>query len=187
MGKIWTGLMTASLLWAILGGNAPLAAQSVLESGGQAVTLMLRLAGAMALWSGLMEILFRAGDMTRLGRVLRRWLRPFLPGLADEESWNLMGANLAANILGLGNAATPAGIQAAQRLATQGEAGLRGLALLLALNHSCLEVMPTTVITLRAAAGSAQPGSIWGPTLLSSGAATLTALALMAWRGRRRA
>jgi len=151
------------------------------------VTLMLRLAGAMALWSGLMEILFRAGDMTRLGRVLRRWLRPFLPGLTDEESWNLMGANLAANILGLGNAATPAGIQAAQRLATQGEAGLRGLALLLALNHSCLEVMPTTVITLRAAAGSAQPGSIWGPTLLSSGAATLTALALMAWRGRRRA
>ena len=97
-----------------------------------------------------------------------------------------MSLNLSANLLGLGNAATPAGVRAAELLARRGEEGLRALAMLLALNNSSLQLMPTTVIALRAQAGSAAPADIWPAALLSSAAATLTAAALMMLCQRRR-
>ena len=90
-----------------------------------------------------------------------------------------MGMNVAANLLGLGNAATPAGIRAAQLLSRQGEEGVRALALLLALNNSSLQLIPATVMTLRATAGAADPADIWLPTMLSSLAATGVAAGLM--------
>ena len=86
---------------------------------------------------------------------------------------------MAANMLGLGNAATPAGIRAAQLLEGQGRAGINALAMLMVLNSSSLQLIPTTVITLRAAAGAAQPADIWPATLVSSGVATAAAAGLM--------
>jgi spore maturation protein A len=89
--------------------------------------------------------------------------------------------------MGLGNAATPAGIEAAKRLSALGEPGLRALAMLLAIDNASLQLMPTTVITLRQAAGAANPADIWGPTLLVSGASTLIAAGLMKLAQGRRA
>ena len=126
-----------------------------------------------------MEILRETGDVERLGRCMRKGLAFLFPGLKDEACWSAMGMNLAANLLGLGNAATPAGIRAAQLLEKQGRAGLNALAMLLALNNSSLQLMPTTVITLRAAAGAAHPADIWPATLVSSGVATVVAAVLM--------
>ena len=119
-------------------------------------------------------------------RMLRRVLRPLFPGLEDETAWSAVSTNLAANLLGLGNAATPAGIEAAQRLAQLGETGLRSLAMLLALNNAGLSLLPTTVISLRAAAGSADPAGIWLPALIVSGVSTLASAGLMAIINRRR-
>lgn len=149
--------------------------------------LMLELMGAMTLWSGLMEQLAEAGDLARLGRGMRRIARKVFPGVEDEEAWSAVGMNVAANLFGLGNAATPAGIRAAELLSRQGEQGARALAMLLALNNSGLSLMPTTVIAMRSAAGAANPADIWLPTLISSGAATVTAIVLMLLlNGRRR-
>ena len=185
MSKIWPAAVALSLLAAFAGGRTGAASEALLGSGAAAVELALTLLGTMTLWSGLMEILSETGDVQRIGRGLRRLTRPLFPGLADERCWEAMSLNLSANLLGLGNAATPAGVRAAGLLAEQGENGLRALAMLLALNNSSLQLMPTTVIALRAQAGSASPADIWPAALASSAAATAAAALLMAWRQRR--
>lgn len=187
MGRIWTILMLSSAAIALLTGRAGEAAARLLDSGNQAVALLMTLLAAMTLWSGLMEILADAGDVARLGRVFRRTLTPLFPGLTDDDAWDAMSLNLSANLMGLGNAATPAGIEAAKRLSALGEPGLRALAMLLAIDNASLQLMPTTVITLRQAAGAANPADIWGPTLLVSGASTLIAAGLMKLAHGRRA
>lgn len=179
MGKIWMVLMLASLVLSLFTGSAAQAAQALLASGDQAVTLLLTMLAAMTLWSGLMEILADAGDVKRLGGLFRRIAKPLFPGLADDACWNAISMNLSANLLGLGNAATPAGIEAARRLSAQGETGLRALAMLLALDNAGLQLLPTTVITLRQAAGAYDPADIWGMTLIVSGIATVVSAALM--------
>ncbi len=179
MGRIWTVLMLASAILALLTGSTGEAADALLNSGTQAVTLLMTLLATMTLWSGLMEILCDAGDVARLGKVFRRLLRSLFPGLKDDAAWDAISLNLSANLMGLGNAATPAGIEAAKRLSALGKPGLRGLAMLLALDNASLQLIPTTVITLRQAAGARNPADIWGMTLIVSGASTVIAAVLM--------
>lgn len=179
MGRIWMVLMLASSALAILTGRSGAAAGALLDSGADAVKLLMTLLGTMTLWSGLMEILSASGDVKRLGRLFRKALAPLFPGLTDEAAWDGISMNLSANLLGLGNAATPAGIEASRRLAALGESGMRALAMLLALDNASLQLIPTTVITLRQAAGAYAPADVWGMTLAVSGASTVIAAVLM--------
>lgn len=179
MNKAWIVMMLTSFAAAVITGRGGETSRALLESGQGAVRLWLTLAGSMTLWSGLMEILTETGDMQRFGRMMRRVLRPLFPGLEGEACWSAMGMNVAANIMGLGNAATPAGVEAARQMAQQGAAGRNALAMLLALNNSSLQLIPATVMALRSAAGAANPADIWPATLLSSCAATLAAAGLM--------
>ena len=179
MGLIWTILMLLSAILSMACGRTGQAAQALLSSGEQAVKLLLTLLATMTLWSGLMEILAENGDAARLGNVFRRILRPLFSGLDDEAAWDAISMNLSANLLGLGNAATPAGIEAAKRLSVLGEPGLRALAMLLAMDNASLQLIPTTVFTLRQSAGAYDPADIWGMTLLVSGASMAIALLLM--------
>lgn len=185
--KIWVFAVCASCGYALFSGRSAETAEALMASGGQAVTLMLELMGAMTLWSGVLEQLSESGDLAWMGKGMRRLMRPLFPQVEDEEAWSAAGMNVAANLFGLGNAATPAGIRAAELLSRQGKDGIRALAMLLAVNNSSLQLMPTTVIMLRSAAGAVQAADIWLPTLLSSGAATITALGLMLLLNRRRA
>lgn len=188
MAGIWTGVTALSILYGIVAGQGGVVASEILESGGEAVTLVLTMLGTMILWSGLMEILDACGDLGRAGRLLRRLARPLFPELQDEGCWSAMSMNLAANLMGLGNAATPSGIEAAKRLAEQGSVGRRALAMLLVLNTTGLQLLPTTVITLRQAAGSSDPASILLPTLAVSFASTACGVLIMTvvQRGERR-
>ena len=179
MNKVWIVIMLMGCAAAAITGRGAEASRALLESGQGAVRLWLTLTGSMVLWSGLMEILTETGDMQRFGRMMRRVLRPLFPGLEGEACWSAMGMNVAANIMGLGNAATPAGIEAARQMAVQGDVGRRALAMLLALNNSSLQIIPATVMTLRSAAGACNPADIWPATLLSSLAATLAAAVMM--------
>lgn len=179
MGRIWTMLMLASAVLALVTKTSSQSACAMLASGEQTIRLAMTILASMMLWSGVMEILSDTGDVARLGRVFRRLLKPLFPGLRDEEAWDAMSMNLSANLLGLGNAATPAGIAAARRLAALGETGMRSLAMLLVLDNTSLQLIPTTVMTLRQAAGASDPGDVWGMTLLISGASTVFAAALL--------
>lgn len=188
MGTIYTVLMLAAVLLALVAGRGGEAASALLESGSQAVELLLTLLATMTLWSGLMEVLAASGDADRLGGLFRRLLRPLFPGLSDDAAWNAISMNLAANLLGLGNAATPAGVEAAKRLSALGETGLKALAMLLTLDNAGLQLIPTTVITLRQAAGAGDPADIWGMTLLVSGAAAVLSAMMMkiTWHGGKK-
>lgn len=179
MARIWCASMIVSCIVALMNGCADEAAKCILASGDNAVGLAMTLLSSMILWNGLLEILNETGDVQRLGRILRRIAAPLFPGLMDEESWSAMSMNISANVLGLGNAATPAGIEAAKRLAAQGDAGMSALAMLLVINNAGLQLMPTTVISLRQAAGSADPAAIWLPTLMTSMMSTATGVGLM--------
>jgi len=187
MGAVWTGVILVSIAVAAANGRTNGVSRALLASGGAAAELMMTLLGTMGLWSGLMEILQKTGDLQRMGKFLRRILSSVFPGVDDEACWQAMSMNLSANLLGLGNAATPAGMEAARLLAGQGETGLRALAMLLALNNAGLQLMPTTIIALRAAAGSSDPAGIWGAEMLCSLVSTLAAVLLMKCCGRRRA
>lgn len=179
MAKVWTALMLASACISLCTGRAGETAAALLSSGEQAVRLLMTLLATMTLWSGLMEILCATGDVARLGRVFRRLMGPLFPGLRDEPAWDAISMNLSANLLGLGNAATPAGIEAAKRLTQLGEPGMRALAMLLTMDNASLQLIPTTVITLRQSAGALDPADVWGGTLLVSGASMLIAVTLM--------
>lgn len=172
-------LCTASCAYAMVTNGTNGAMKGVLDSGNRAVTLVLTLLGSMTLWSGLMEVLSATGDVKRLGHALRRVLAPLFPGVRDGRCWSAMGMNLAANLLGLGNAATPAGVEAARLLSAQGQGGLQALAMLLVVNNAGLQLLPTTVIGLRSAAGAANPADIWLPTLAVSAFGTAVACLLM--------
>ena len=185
MSNIFCLMMIASVVYALMCGNVSPTAGAVFAAGGETVQLAITLTASMMLWCGLMEILRRAGDVQRLGSLLRRVLKPLFSGIEDEEAWGYMASNLAANMLGLGNAATPAGIEAARRLNSLGETGLRALAMLLVLNNSSLQWLPTTVMTLRAEAGSTDPAGIWLPAMMVSGVSTAVAAGLMMLLQRR--
>lgn len=148
MGRVFFILTTLSLMLALLTNRAPSAASALLNSAESGVSLMLTLLGTMTLWSGLMEVLLRTGDVAKLGLLIRKLFGRHSRALPDADCWEAVGMNLAANVLGLGNAATPPGVSAAKQLAAHGEPGLRMLALLLVLNNSGLQVLPTTVLTL---------------------------------------
>lgn len=186
METLWAGLMVTAAAAALIGGRTAQAGTALLESGQAALRLMLVLGGSMTLWGGLMEILHATGDLKRLSGWLRHLLRPLFPGVEAEDAWEAIGMNLAANMMGLGNAATPAGIRAAKLLTRpeQGESGVRALAMLLALNNSGLDWMPATVMTMRAASGAANPADVWLPTVIVSGVSTVVTIALMKLGGR---
>ena len=165
MRRVW-GISLLLAVMAALGFRRwEEASAAVLAAGNQALTLGMTLIGGMMIWGGLMAILQESGAMGAVSRWVRGMLRPLVRRELSEESWAAMGMNLAANLLGLGNAATPFGIRAAQLLARQGEDGLRGLLVLLVINNSGLELMPSAVMTLRQQAGSVAPGAVWLPPL----------------------
>ena len=186
MSGIWKVLLIAGCVTAVICGRVEDTVRLLLRSGEESLSLVLKLTGAMALWGGLMGIMEETGDVTRIGGWCQRGLKRLFGPIGDEACWNAIGVNLTANLLGLGNAATPAGMEAARRLGTMGADGAHGLAMLLVINNAGVQLIPTTVIMLRSAAGAAAPADVWGVILLASliSAGTgIAALLLLRWVG----
>lgn len=118
MAWIWTGMAVVSVVCGAVYGRMEAVSAAALEGAGQAVRLCLSMAGVLCLWTGLMEVMDRCGLSRRLGRLFRPVLRRLLPQASrDPETLAAVTANVSANLLGLGNAATPMGIRAACRMA----------------------------------------------------------------------
>lgn len=178
MGIVILILYVGSVAAALLLGNAAQAGAAVLEGAGEAVSFALRLTGAICLWSSAAELLERAGAVSGLARLLRPVLRRLFPrGSADGETLAALSENLGANLLGLGNAATPAGIRAAQGLQRLGAE--RELRALVVLNTASVQLLPTTAASLRAALGSSAPFDITPAVWLSSALSLLAGLAAL--------
>ncbi len=164
------------------GGTVPMEilSRAMVESAGGAVELAIGLVGVMALFLGLMKVAEAGGMLTILARLIRPLMVKLFPDVPpDHPAMGAMILNLAANALGLGNAATPFGIRAMQELDTlnpQHGTATDAMALFLAINTSSVTLLPTGVIALRAAAGSSDPAAILPTTLFATIGSTTVAI-----------
>ena len=170
MAWIWTIMVTAAVIFGCLTGEIGTVSAAAMEGAAAAVELCIKLCGALCLWSGVMELMRRGGLLSKLAALLRPILGRLLPGACrDKETEKALCANLSANILGLGNAATPMGIRAAQRMAQScGGVADNELCRLVILNTASVQLLPTTVASLRTACGCSTPFDILPCVWLSS-------------------
>lgn len=170
MTVLWCCVVGVSVLFGLLGGTLDAVSAAALSGAASAVTLCLSMAGALCLWTGVMEVMERSGLAAKLARLFRPPLRRFLPQASrDTETLAAVSANVSANLLGLGNAATPLGLKAASRMA-KGTGGVASdeLCLLVVLNTASIQLIPATVASLRAAAGCETPFDILPAVWLTS-------------------
>ena len=188
MSWLWAGMVALSVLCGTVNGRMAEVSAAALEGAGAAVELCLGMLGSVCLWMGVMELMERCGLAGGLARLLQPVLRRLLPkASADTETLAAVSANVSANLLGLGNAATPLGIRAARRMARSGGVADDELCRLVVLNTASIQLLPTTVAGIRAACGSAAPldilPAVWLSSALSVTAGLLAARALQAvWR-----
>ena len=191
MTWIWCGMVVLSLIFGILTGQMDAVADAAMEGAASAVDLGISMAGILCLWSGVMEIMNTCGLSAGLARIFRPLLRRLLPQASrDQETLAALSANMSANLLGLGNAATPLGIRAARRMA-RGCGGVASddLCLLVVLNTASIQLLPTTIASVRSASGAQAPfdilPAVWLASLLSVTAGILMTK-LLAALGRNR-
>ena len=170
MAWVWTGMAVLSLLFGIATGNIAQVGTAALDGAAAAVELCLSMAGVICLWTGIMEIMNRCGLSQKLSCLFRPVLRRLLPQSSrDEETLSAISANISANLLGLGNAATPLGIRAARRMArTANGIATDELCLLVVLNTASIQLLPTTIAGVRTAHGCRTPFDILPAVWLSS-------------------
>jgi len=179
MAVIWTGMVTVSVVCGLATGRGPEVAAAAMEGAAAAVELCLSMAGVLCLWTGVMEIMRRSGLAEGLSRLLRPVLRVLFPEEAgDPQTMDALAANVSANLLGLGNAATPLGIEAARRMSRRSPGiASDSLCMLVVCNTASIQLIPTTVAAVRAAEGCAAPfdilPAVWLASTLSVGAGIL--------------
>ena len=181
VGAIWTFLVAAAVVAAAANGRMSELTAAALSSAKDAVTLAIGLAGAMALWLGLVRVAEEAGLVRAVARAARPVMRRLFPEVPPEHpAMGAMIMNVSANVLGLGNAATPFGVKAMQELETLNPrpgTATDAQALFCAINTASLQLIPASVIALRVAAGSRAPGEIIGATILASLCGAVAAVA----------
>ena len=179
MNAVFCIMIAAAFGYAALQGNLEAAARAAVQAGGDALQTVLGLLGGFMLFGGIMKLLEEAGAVRALVRCLKRPLRWVFGGQASEEALGAAALNLSANMLGMGNAATPMGLRAARLLQPEGESiASAPLCMLLVINATSVQLYPSSVIALRYAAGSKAPEAIVLPTLIVSGAATMVGMAV---------
>ena len=177
---IWAAFLALSLVCGAASGRLADVTAAVGTGASEAVTLAIGIAGVMAFWSGMMELLRASGLAEKLAWLLQPVLRPlFGSAAADRQAMEAVSANVTANLLGLSNAATPLGLRAADRLYAL--AGRRGapdpVLTLLTLNATSIQLIPSTVAAVRTACGAQAPFDImlpvWGASAASVAAVRL--------------
>ena len=183
LNAIWLVLVVGALLVAALSGEAEISAvvDAIFESARSAVQLVIGLVGVMVFFLGLMRIAFDAGFRDVIARWLTPLTRRLFPGIpSDHPAMGAIVMNMASNVLGMGNAATPFGLKAMSELARlnhySGSAS-NAMILFLAINSSAITLLPPLgTIGVRAAAGSSDPWAIWMPTLFATTCSTTAAV-----------
>ena len=173
MSWIWTDFLLISCLCAAVLGRGPLLSAAVPEGAQAGVQLAVSLAGSICLWSGVGRLMEAAGITRLLSRCLRPLLHWLFPSAKENETLSgILSANICANFLGLGNAATPMGIRAA-RMLKNGNTATDELCRLIVLNTASIQLIPTNVAAIRAALGCATPfdilPAVWISSLVSAG------------------
>ncbi|WAH39072.1 nucleoside recognition domain-containing protein [Alicyclobacillus dauci] len=190
---IWLVLFIVGIITAMFTGHMNNVADAILKGSEKGVTLSIGLIAVIALWLGLMNIAEKAGAIAWLSRVLRPVARMLFPSVpADHPAMGAILANMSANLLGIGNAATPLGLKAMHELQTLNpdkDRASDAMCTLLAINTASITLIPTTVIAIRMQYHSAHPTAVVGTTLVATAIGTVAAIILdrlFRWLDRRR-
>ncbi len=182
MSYIWVGLIAVSLAASLVLGNGSQLAAAIPQGAQAGVTLAISMAGSICLWTGVGKVMEKAGITGFLSRLLKPLLGRIFPSFqTDPVLAGSLSANVCANFLGLGNAATPMGIQAAKRMALQSKNGTatNELCRLIVLNTASIQLIPANVAAIRAAMGCATPfdilPAVWITSLCSAGLGLISA------------
>ena len=169
---LWPVFIIISIIYAIFSGNLDSLNKSIFESTESAVSLTLTLIGMTCLWSGIMEIASNTNILNYLTKALNPIVRKIFPDIMlSNKSYDNIIMNIVANILGLGNAATPLGLKAMNELQNENkdkETLSDNMMMLIVLNTASLQIIPTTVISIRSSLGSNNPTQIIFPVWLST-------------------
>ena len=206
MTYLWSGMIIIGIIYGALTGNLKAVTEAAVSSGKDAVTLCISMAGMVAMWSGLMKIAEMAGMVEKLSGKLRPAMRFLFPNLdPDSEPCKYISLNFLSNILGLGWAATPAGLKAMESLAeledrrieiskkkwrgnkSEQRTGIASeeMCTFLIINISSLQLIPVNMIAYRAQYGSADPAAVVGPGMVATAVSTVTAVIFCRIMNRR--
>lgn len=176
MNYIWAAIMLLSMVVAFFTGRVDETISAAMSASKNAIFTVLGFAGIMCMWTGIMKIAERSGliyIISKLARPIGKILFPNIP--FNSPAMNAIMLNIIANLLGLGNAATPMGIKAMQemgKLEGSPSVATNSMCTFVTINAACFQLIPSTIISIRAAAGSGNPAIIMVPIWMSS----LTAL-----------
>ena len=174
---IWFFLIFCGVLVGLISGNGDTISKAIINSCGNTVTFVIELTGIMCFWCGVMKVAENSGLTEKISKLLKPILKCiFKEAAKDEKALGAIVMNLTANMMGLSNAATPFGIKAMEemdRLNNNSETASNDMALFLVLNATCIQLVPSTIISIRAACNSANPGIIILPTLISTATAAV--------------
>ncbi len=187
MSYLWGGMIIIGIIYAAFAGNLSAVTDAAIQSAQDAVTLCITMVGVMSMWVGLMEIAKEAGIVDRLSRMLSPILHFLFPGVPrGGKAEEYISLNVIANVLGLGWAATPAGLNAMKELdglrQRQGLApgiATRDMCNFLILNISSLQLIPVNLIAYRSSYGSENPAGIIAPAILATLFSTVVAIAFI--------
>lgn len=184
---IWPFFIIVSFIYGIFTGRINEINNSIFESSKSAVELCITLLGTICLWNGIMNIASKTNFVKMLTKILGPFLRFLFPDInKNDEEYNLIAMNMVANILGLGNAATPLGLKAMKSLNKKNKEKNKlsnSMAMLIVINTASIQIIPTTVIAIRASLGSVNPTKmifpIWIATIFAAVSAVITSKILM--------
>lgn len=171
LNYIWGFMILTGILYGSITGNISLVSEAILSSAKDAVTLCFTMLGIMSFWTGMMEIATTAGVVDSIRKRLVPMLLPLFPGIPQQhEAWEDISMNIVANILGLGWAATPAGLRAMEKMAKlfQKEYASDAVCSFLIINISSLQLIPVNVVLYRSQYGSVNPARIIVPAMIAT-------------------
>jgi spore maturation protein A len=177
---IWFFMIGIGIVFAVINGNLDMINRVVIENTGEAVTFAIGLTGIMATWLGLMKIAEKSGLIKSMGKILSPLLRFIFPEIPKNHPANTaIIMNMAANMFGAGNSATALGLKAMEELQTlndKKDTATNAMAMFLVINMSSVQLIPLTVLKVRADAGSADPTEIISTTLIATIVSTIVAI-----------
>ncbi len=185
LNVIWLLLLATGIVVAALNGNIEVVTEAALGAAKGAVEVCFDLVGVMALWLGIMKIAEKGGLVQSLARLLRPITVKLFPSVPSHHpAMGTIILNLSANMLGLGNAATPFGMKAMQELQElnqESDEASEAMCTFLALNTSCITLIPATIIAVRFSFNSANPTEIVGACIFSTAISMVIAVYLDYW------
>ncbi len=166
---LWTLMILISLVFGYAAGSMGAVSGAAMEGASQAVTLVITMAGPLCLWSGLGELMRQSGLRDKLGMLLSPLLGRLFPKLSENrDGFSALSANVTANLLGLGNAATPMGVEACRAMSDGSGIATKEQCRLIVMNTASIQLIPTTVAAVRSGLGCRTPMDILPCVLFTS-------------------